>query len=100
MGWKASHQPNSSTPWPPNPQPSRTLSSIPQNLRQNPRGTARVQTDDFAQLPWLFVDQIQWRDEVIRPVILFADRTTRQRAHEPHTHPATVRRFAREFRPQ
>jgi transposase InsO family protein len=37
---------------------------------------------------------------VIRPVVLFADRTTRQRAHETHTHPATVRRLAREFRQQ
>jgi transposase InsO family protein len=57
-----------------------------------------VQTDEFAQLPLLFVDQIQWRYEVIRPVVLFADRTARQRAHETHTHPATVRRLTRVFR--
>jgi hypothetical protein len=57
-----------------------------------------VQTDRFAQLQLQFVDQIQWRYEVIRPVVLFADRTTRQRAHETHTHPATVRRLARGFR--
>ena len=59
-----------------------------------------MQPDDFAQLQLQFVDQIQWRYEVIRPVVLFADRTTRQRAHETHTHPATVRRLAREFRQQ
>jgi transposase len=57
-----------------------------------------VQTDRFAQLQLQFVDQIQWRYEVIRSVVLFADRTTRQRAHETHTHPATVRRLARGFR--
>jgi hypothetical protein len=57
-----------------------------------------VQTDDFAQLQLRFVDPIQWRYEVIRPVVLFADRTARQRAHETHTHPATVRRLTRGFR--
>jgi hypothetical protein len=35
---------------------------------------------DFAQLQLHFVDQIQWRYEVIRPVVLFADRTAAQRA--------------------
>jgi transposase InsO family protein len=57
-----------------------------------------VQTDEFAQLQLQFVDQIQWRYEVIRPVVLFADRTARQRAHETHTHPATVRRLTKGFR--
>jgi transposase InsO family protein len=57
-----------------------------------------VPTNDFAQLQLQFVDQIQWRYEVIRPMVLFADRTARQRAHETHTHPATVRRLARGFR--
>jgi hypothetical protein len=32
-------------------------------------------TVEFAQLQLGFVDQIQWRDEVIRPLVLFADRT-------------------------
>jgi hypothetical protein len=59
-----------------------------------------VQTDEFAQLQLQFVDQLQWRYEVIRPVVLFADRTARQRAHETHTHPATVRRLTRVFRQQ
>jgi transposase len=57
-----------------------------------------VHADDFAQLQLQFVDQIQWRYEVIRPVVLFADRTARQRAHETHTHPTTVRRLTRGFR--
>jgi transposase len=56
-----------------------------------------VHADDFAQLQLLFVDQTQWRYEVIRPVVLFADRTPRQRAQETHTHPATVRRLTRRF---
>jgi hypothetical protein len=29
------------------------------------------------------VDQTQWRYEVIQPLVLFADRTTQQRAQEP-----------------
>jgi transposase InsO family protein len=58
----------------------------------------RVPTDDFAQLPLQFVDHTQWRYEVIRPVILFADRTPPQRAQETRTHPATVRTLARRFR--
>ena len=57
-------------------------------------------TDDFAQLSLQFVDQTQWRYEVIRPLILLADRTPRQRAHETDTHPATVRALARRFRGQ
>jgi hypothetical protein len=59
-----------------------------------------VLTDDFAQLQLQFADHIQWRYEVIRPVILFADRTPQQRAHETRTHPATVRALARRFRQQ
>jgi hypothetical protein len=64
------------------------------------RGTAGVPTDDFAQLQLRFVDHIQWRYEVIRPVVLFADRTPQQRAHETQTHPATVRKLTRGFRQQ
>ena len=33
-------------------------------------------------------------------MVLFADRTARQGAHETHTHPATVRRLTRGFRQQ
>jgi len=52
---------------------------------------------DFAQLQLHFVDHIQWRYEVIRPLVLFADVTTTQRAEETHLHPDTVRRLTRRF---
>jgi transposase len=55
---------------------------------------------DFAQLQLHFVDQVQWRYEVIRPIVLFADRTAAQRAVETHTHPETVRKLTRRFRQQ
>jgi transposase InsO family protein len=55
---------------------------------------------DFAQLQLHFVDHIQWRYEVIRPVVLFADRTAAQRAEETQTHPDTVRKLTRRFRQQ
>ena len=64
------------------------------------RGAAGVPTDDFAQLQWRFVDQIQWCYEAIRPVVLFADRTPQQGAHETQTHPATTRKLTRGFRQQ
>jgi hypothetical protein len=60
----------------------------------------RVHADDFAQLQLQFVDHTQWRYEVIRPVVLFADRTPQQRAQENQTHPATVRKLTRQFRQQ
>jgi Winged helix-turn helix len=59
-----------------------------------------VPTDDFAQLQLQFVDQTPWRYEVIRPLVLFADRTPRQRAYETATHPATVRALTRRFQRQ
>ena len=55
---------------------------------------------DFAQLPLQFTDQMQWRYEVIRPLLLFEDRTPRQRAEETGTHPETVRRLTRRFHQQ
>jgi len=55
---------------------------------------------DFAQLQLRFVDQVQWRYEVIRPIVLFDDRTAAQRAVETHTHPETVRKLTRRFRHQ
>ena len=57
-----------------------------------------MQTDDFAQLQLQFMDRTQWRYDVIRPMVLFADRTPQQRAHETQTHPATVRKLTRWFR--
>ena len=55
---------------------------------------------EFAQLPRRFVDQLQQRYEVIRPLILFEDRTATQRAQETQRHPETVRALARRFRQQ
>src|SRR6266508_25101 len=57
-------------------------------------------TAEFAQLQLRLVDQTQWRYEVIRPLVLFADRTATQRAHETATHPDTVRALHRRFRQQ
>jgi transposase len=59
-----------------------------------------VPTEDFAQLQLQFADHIQWRYEVIRPIVLLADRTPQQRAQETETHPATVRKLTRRFREQ
>ena len=59
-----------------------------------------VPTEDFAQLQLQLTDRTQWRYEVIRPVLLFADRTPQQRSRETQTHPATVRRLTRRFRQQ
>ena len=55
---------------------------------------------DFEQLQLRFVDHIQWRYELIRPVILIENRTAAQRAAETHTHPETVRHLTRRFRQQ
>ena len=55
---------------------------------------------DFAQLQLHFVDHVQWRYEVIRPLVLFHDRTAAQRAAETQTHPETVRKLTLRFRQQ
>ena len=55
---------------------------------------------DFAQLELHFVDQMQWRYELLRPLVLLAEGTPTQRAAETHTHPDTVRTFTRRFRAQ
>jgi Helix-turn-helix domain len=57
-------------------------------------------TAEFAQLQLGIVDQTQWRYELIRPLVLFADRTASQRAQETDTHPDTVRTLRRRFRQQ
>jgi hypothetical protein len=57
-------------------------------------------TEEFGQLRLGFVDPVQWRYEVIRPLVLFGDRTAMQRAHETQTHPDTVRALTRRFRQQ
>jgi transposase len=55
-------------------------------------------TAAFAQLQLGFTDPTQRRYEVIRPLVLFADRTATQRAQETATHPDTVRTLHRRFR--
>lgn len=55
---------------------------------------------DEAQLPYPFVDRVQRRYEVIRPIVLIGDRTAAQRAQETQLHPETVRDLTRRFRQQ
>jgi transposase len=55
---------------------------------------------DFAQLQLHFVDQIQWRYEVIRPLVLFAERSATARAQETGPHPETVGKLKRRFEQQ
>jgi len=55
---------------------------------------------DFAQLQELFRDPMQRRYELIRPLVLFQDRTATERAEETGTHPETVRRLKRRFEQQ
>jgi transposase InsO family protein len=57
-------------------------------------------TRDFAQLQLRITDQMQWRYELIRPLVLFAEGTAAQRAEETRTHPDTVRTFVRRFNQQ
>jgi hypothetical protein len=57
-------------------------------------------TAEFAPRQLRFTDQTQRRYEVIRPLLLFKDRTATQRAQETETHPDTVRTFLRRFRQQ
>jgi transposase InsO family protein len=53
---------------------------------------------DAPHLP--FNDVIQHRYEIIRPLVLFQDRTAVQRAQETGTHPETVGRLTRRFHQQ
>ena len=55
---------------------------------------------DYAQLQLRFVDSVQRRYAVIRPIILIGDRTAAQRAEETQMHPETVRDLTRRFRQQ
>jgi Homeodomain-like domain/Integrase core domain len=50
------------------------------------------------QLP--FNDPIQHRYEIIRPIVVFGDRTAIKRAQETATHPETVGQFKRRFEQQ
>lgn len=55
---------------------------------------------DLAQLQRPFVDHVQWRYELMRPVVLIGSRTAAPRAAETQTHPDTVRKLTRRLRPQ
>ena len=55
---------------------------------------------DFDQMQELFRDPIQRRYEIVRPLVLFHDRTATQRAEETHTHPETVGTLKRRFEQQ
>jgi transposase InsO family protein len=63
-------------------------------------GVTMTSGQDFAQLQLHFVDQIQWRYELIRPLVLFENCPARQRADETQTHPETVRKLRRRFHQQ
>jgi hypothetical protein len=57
---------------------------------------------EFAQLQLRFVEQVQWRYELIRPLVLFEEPPAppvamRQRAHATGSPPETVREFTRRF---
>jgi transposase InsO family protein len=52
---------------------------------------------DFDDLALQFRDPIQRRYEIIRPLLLFHDRTARQRAEETHSHPETIGALKRRF---
>src|SRR5215813_901884 len=53
---------------------------------------------EFAQLQWDFMDPIQRRYEIIRPLVLFTEGTAAQRAQDTDLHPDTVRRWLHDFR--
>src|SRR5262249_34568626 len=55
---------------------------------------------DFAHLHLHFVDQLPWRYELIRPLVLLEGGPAAHRAQATPTHPATVRPFVRRFRRQ
>jgi hypothetical protein len=55
---------------------------------------------DCAHLQLRFGDQIPWRDELIRPRVLFEAGPATPRAQDPHTHPHTVRKLTRHCAPQ
>jgi transposase len=54
----------------------------------------------FAQLELRFIDPIQWRYELIRPLVLCEGGTATQRAQATQTHPQTVRKLTRRFAQQ
>lgn len=62
------------------------------------RRDTRVQPQlEFDRLQESFRDPIQRRYEIIRPLVLFQDRTATQRAEETRSHPETVGTLKRRF---
>jgi len=57
-------------------------------------------TAELAPLQLDVVDQVQWRYELVRPLVLLAGGTATPRAQDTHTHPDTVRRLIRRVRQQ
>ena len=55
-------------------------------------------TEEGGQLRLGFVAPMQGRYDVLRPRVLFGDRTAPPRAQETQTHPDTVRALRRRFR--
>ncbi len=65
------------------------------------RRETRVQPQlEFDRLQERFRDPIQRRYEIIRPVVLFQDRTATQRAEETGSHPETIGTLKRRFEQQ
>src|SRR5712664_4115238 len=76
-------------------------------MPQDPRseGTSREASPvrllpDAHELQLSFNDPTQQRYEIIRPLVLFHDRTAKQRAQETDTHPDTVGALKRRFEAQ
>lgn len=76
-------------------------------MPQDPRsqGTSREASPvrllpDANELQLSFNDPTQQRYEIIRPLVLFHDRTAKQRAQETDTHPDTVGTLKRRFEAQ
>jgi hypothetical protein len=76
------------------------LGAVEPTSRREGRATRLDLLADFAHLHLHFVAQLQWRDAVIRPRILCADRSATARAQETGTPPATVGKLKRRFEPQ
>ena len=76
----------------------KSLFGVSWRCRQSYLGFPRLRPG--TQLQLRFIDQMPWRYEVIRPLVLFADRTATRRAQETHTHPDTVWTLERRFRQQ
>jgi transposase InsO family protein len=71
------------------------------DVQGTPQGGLTVPLGPDAEDPQLpFNDPMQQRYEIIRPIVLFGDRTATQRAQETATHPETVGQFKRRFAQQ